>query len=271
MRRGIRIRSVMNPRRAARRARLAGYGYRVERGQEAIEEVMTQMRKPAAVGVVGSLLGASAAAAMAASLTPTTAAFPSSAPLTAGSSRHPQGLRLTVDLGWHSGSAANQPILTRLDIWFPRGSRYNGARYPICSVQTLDRSGPAGCPKGSIMGRGTGTAYADTTITRPSITVVNGGANALYFYTVLNNPARVQEPVIGHIARVHGNFTYHLSATIPQNLQVVAGVPIELTNLYITAGRGTWLATTNAPAGIQIVSTFNTGATTSELVWVGDT
>jgi hypothetical protein len=90
----------------------------------------------------------------------------------------------------------------------------------------------------------------------------------VYFYTVLNNPARVQEPVIGHITRLTGDFIYHLSVTIPRNLQIVAGVPIKLTYLHISAGRGTWLSTTAPPAGIKVVTTFSSGATTSSLVWV---
>ena len=49
------------------------------------------------------------------------------------------------------------------------------------------------------VGSGSGTAYADTVITRPKITVVNGGGDRVYFYTVLNNPARVQVPVIGYV------------------------------------------------------------------------
>lgn len=190
--------------------------------------------------------------------------------LTAGSPRHPQGLKLTASFSWLGLSAASQPILTRIDMGFPRGSVYNGARYPTCSAATLDRAGPSGCPKRSIMGHGSGVAFADTTITRPTITVVNGGASTVYFYTVLNNPARVQEPVVGHITRTPGHFTYHLSVAIPQNLQVVAGVPIELTNLTISAGRGTWLATTAAPAGIKVTGTFNTGSRISFLIWAQD-
>lgn len=227
------------------------------------------MRKLALL-VTGALLLATSAIALASpgAVHPTASA--AAGPLTAGSTRHPQGIKLGMTFGWHGLAAANQPTVVKLDIWFPRGSVYNGARYPICSSATLDRRGPAGCPRGSIMGGGTGTAYADTTITRPRITVVNGGPKIVYFYTVLNNPARVQEPVIGHITRLRGNFAYHLTATIPENLRVVAGVPIKLTDLEITAGRRDWLATTNAPAGIKIQTTFDTGASVAYEVWVQD-
>jgi hypothetical protein len=227
------------------------------------------LRKLTLATLAGALLGALAVVAIA-SATPSLRAHLAAAPLTAGSPRHPQGLKLQMQFGWQGYTPENQPMVTGFDVWFPRGSVYNGAHYPKCSLGRLNAAGPGGCPKGSIMGSGTGTATADQTITRPKITVVNGGANAVYFYTVLNNPARVQQPVIGHITRLPGNFTYHLSATIPEDLRIVAGVPIKLTELEVTAGRGHWLATTTAPAGIKIQTTYDSGATTSNTVWVQD-
>lgn len=194
----------------------------------------------------------------------------SGGPLTAGSPGHPQGLKLQMTFGWTGLNEANQPLITGIDVWFPKGSQYNANKYPRCSEATLNLRGPTGCPKGSIMGHGGGVAYADQTITRPRITVVNGGPKAVYFYTVLNNPARVQEAVVGHITRLHGRFIYHLSATIPQNLRIVAGVPIKLTSMTVTAGRAKWLATTNAPGGIRIMTTFDNGLHTSYEVWVHD-
>ena len=222
------------------------------------------MRRIAIVGFAGALLGLAGAAALASPATPTVIVREAAAgSLRAGSPSHPQGIRLTTSFGWQGFSPADRPTITRIDLWFPRGSLYNGARYPTCSLRKLDALGPSGCPRGSIMGNGTGSAFADTTITRPTITVVNGGADAVYFYTVLNNPARVQEAVVGHITRLSGPFAYHLSATIPGNLLVVAGVPIKLSYLTITAGRESWLALTSPPAGIKVTTTYDTGATTS--------
>jgi hypothetical protein len=226
------------------------------------------MRKLALAVVVGLLLGAGAAAALATARTTAHTVARAADPLSAGSPSHPQGVKLAVTLGWLTPDPATQPLVTKLDLWFPRGSQFNGARFPTCSVRVLDSAGPAGCPKASIMGRGIGDAYADTVITHPTFTVVNGGSSVVYFYTVLNNPARVQEPVVAHITRLRSAFTYHLSVTIPNNLLLVAGVPIRLTSLRITAGRGDWLAITAPPAGIKVVTTFNNGASDSTLVEV---
>jgi hypothetical protein len=228
------------------------------------------MRKLALAGIAGVLLGAGAVVALASSRRPTvTLARP--AGFSSGSPAHPQGVKLAMRLGWTGYGPANQPMVTRIDVWFPRGTHYNGAKFPKCSAHTLSAAGPRACPKGSIMGNGGGSAFADTVVTHPQITVVNGGPRDVYFFTVLNNPARVQTPVDGHISVVHGQYAYHLSATIPQILRVVAGVPVKLTELNVNAGRGKWLTTTAPPNGIKIVSTFSNGAQTSSEALVSDT
>jgi len=193
-----------------------------------------------------------------------TAAVADASGLQPGTPSHPNGVRLTTTFGWNQLGED----VTSFELWFPQGSVYNGAKFPTCSVQKLDAYGPSSCPKDSIMGSGTGTAFADTTVTRPSITVVNGGANTVYFYTILNNPARVQEPIIGHLQRLHGRYAYKLTSAIPKNLQIVAGVPINLTSLTITVGRGDWIALSGAPAGVKVQTGYANGATSAYSLWV---
>ncbi len=215
------------------------------------------MRKVVAAGVVAISLALGAAVALASS---TTTRAP--ARLKTG------GVKLSTSFGWTGLSRNRAPIITGFDLWFPPGSQYNGARYPICSPNKLDAGGPAACPKSSIMGSGEGIAFAASTTTRPKMTVVNGGAKEVLFYVVMNNPARVRKAVIGHITKVSGKFAYHLSAVIPQELRVVAGVPIKLTSLKITAGKGKWLAITSAPSGIEVDTSYSTGFKTSAQVLI---
>ena len=127
---------------------------------------------------------------------------PSVTPNKAGTPSHPQGVKLKATINWAALGSANQPIVTKFLLLFPKGARYNGGHTKTCPLKPLRNLGPSVCPKASIMGTGSGTAYADTTKTHPKITVVNGGQNTIYFYTVLNNPARVQEPVIGHVKKM---------------------------------------------------------------------
>lgn len=225
------------------------------------------MRKLAAAAIAVLMIAAGGAVALAATRP---GARPASPGLKPGSRKHPQGVRLSTTFGWSGLSRSREPIVTGFDLWFPRRSQYNGARYPSCSESRLDRDGPQRCPSGSIMGAGSGIAYAAQAITRPSITVVNGGANEVFFFVVMNNPARVREAVVGHLKHLSGKFAYHLSVKIPKNLQVVAGTPIKLTSLHITAGKAKWLAITGAPAGVEVDTTYSTGFKTSYLVWVQD-
>lgn len=225
------------------------------------------MRKLAVVALASLILAGAAAAALASPTSPNVTVKATVTPNKAGTRNHPQGVNLAVNFNWQTLGAANQPVVTGFHILFPRGSLYNGARYTQCSLGKLNSLGPSACPKAALMGHGTGTAYADATLTHPKITVVNGGANTIYFYTVLNNPARVQQPVIGHLTRMGGKWAYALSVSVPQDLQNVAGVPIELTSLSVVAGKGSWLATTGCGPGghwpFSVTTFYDTGGQSS--------
>jgi hypothetical protein len=176
----------------------------------------------------------------------TVTVHPKVIPDKAGTPAHPQGVRLDVRIDIGIPVNYNPPLVQEIDTWFPKGGLYNGGRYPTCSEQRLSAFGPFACPK-AVMGHGTGVARADTNFTYPQITVVNGGQHKVFFYTVLNNPARVQSPVPGTIIKLSGRWSYELKVAIPKVLQIVAGVPIVLQSLHIVAGHGDWIATTYCP------------------------
>jgi hypothetical protein len=208
-----------------------------------------------------------AATALAATSGPAVTVTASLSPNRAGTKAHPQGVKLTTTIKWQLLGSANQPVVKSFDVLFPKGSLYNGAKYPSCTFKKLNAAGPAACPPASIMGSGGGNAYADTVITHPKITVVNGGKSTVFFFTVLNNPARVQSPVVGKISKVGGKYAYKLHVVVPFELRHVAGVPIELTQLKITAGKQSWLATTACGPGghwpFSVTTGFESGGTSS--------
>lgn len=187
-------------------------------------------------------------------------------PSKAGTASKPRGVQIKVHVTWATPGDLEKPIVQSVDVLFPKGSKYNGAKFPKCDQNTLARQGLQGCPKGSIMGTGGGDAWADTVITHPQITVVNGGASDVYLYTVMNNPARVQAPVPGKITRMSGQWAYKLHLEVPRVLQIVAGVPIALKEITVTAGKGDWLATTACPAShkwpFSLESFYSTGGST---------
>jgi hypothetical protein len=184
-------------------------------------------------------------------------------PNKAGTPRHPQGVVLKVHVHWTTPPEDERPIVQSAITLFPKGSLYNGGKYPRCSANTMNRRGLSACPRGSIMGHGTGLAYADTVTTKPQITIVNGGPRAICLYTVLNNPARVQACVPGTITKLSsGPWAYKLVLKVPPQLQVVAGVPIQIVDFTSSAGRGTWLATTGCKNGkwpFSVETFYDTG------------
>jgi hypothetical protein len=229
------------------------------------------MRKPAfALPTVLALLAAAVLAAVAwADSTTVISGSATVTPNKAGTTKKPQGVKLSVKVRWTTPGDGDKPVIQKGIVYFPKGSLYNGAKFPSCSENTLARKGPKGCPAHSIMGTGTGTAFADTVVTRPAITVVNGGKSKVYLFTVLNNPAYVRAPVPGVIQKVSGKWAYKLTLTVPKSLQIVAGVPIALQDLTVTAGGKSyakdWLATTGCTGGKWpfSVQTFYDNATDS--------
>jgi hypothetical protein len=211
------------------------------------------MRK-LAVPVVGiAALGVAVAAAPSGAQDPppvtTVTAKAKVTPDKPGTKKKPRGVKLKVDVHWETPGDVEKPVVQRATVMFPKGSLYNGAKFPKCSANTMSRKGINGCPKGSIMGKGSGVAFADTVLTYPKITVVNGGKSSVFLWTVMTNPARVQAPVPGKITKASGKWAYKLELTVPQSLQIVAGVPIALRDFTVTAGKKDWLATTGCPEG----------------------
>jgi hypothetical protein len=165
----------------------------------------------------------------------------------AGTEAHPQGVRVGLDLRLGAPRDVDPPQLSYADVQFPAGFRYGGAGFPSCRQQTLERDGAAGCPAGSVVGHGTAVVLVDTARTEARITVVNGGVDKLFYYTVMDHPARVEAPIVGTISKLDAPWAYRLHLVVPRKLQVVAGVPVALRELRISAGAGTWLASTSCP------------------------
>ncbi len=173
-------------------------------------------------------------------------------PNKAGTKKKPQGVKLVYKATYTTPGDVEHPIITGGTVLVPKGGLYNGGKYPKCSAATLNHGGPAKCPPHSIMGTGSGVALADQVTTIPRITVINGGADKIFFWTVLQNPARVQAAVPATIKKTTGQWAYKVTFEVPKSLQIVAGIPITLNSLKVTLGGKSyakdWLATTSCPA-----------------------
>jgi hypothetical protein len=168
-------------------------------------------------------------------------------PKKVGTPAHPQGVKVTLDAKLVSENGYERPIVQRGRIMLGKGGVWNGAKFPKCTASILNRKGLKACPPGSIFGHGVATGYADTTITKPKITAVNGGKNVAFGYVQLTNPARVNQAVPVTIKKRSGKWSYQLDFSVPEDLQVVAGVPISLTKLHLQLGRKDIIASTYCP------------------------
>jgi hypothetical protein len=159
-------------------------------------------------------------------------------PKKAGTKKKPQGVKLISKVKIENlDSTREAPIVTGADIFLPKTGAWNGGKYATCSLAVLNRKGPSGCPKESLIGKGNGVAWADTVDAAPDVVIVNGGAKKIYGYTTLYRPTLVKEPVIVKINKLSGSkWGYKVSFRVPENLQIVAGVPIRLESLNVTVG-----------------------------------
>lgn len=169
-------------------------------------------------------------------------------PNKAGTPQKPQGVKIRSSARFHSPPGVDPPIVTHGFALFPRNGNWNGGKYPKCTLRILKREGVDGCPKRSRIGHADATAYADNVITRPDIEIFNGGQKLAFAYVTLYNPAFVQEPIPVRIQELKsGPWKYKASLKVPENLQVVAGVPIAARSIKGWVGRGNIIETTSCP------------------------
>ncbi|HEY6779459.1 MAG TPA: hypothetical protein VI111_00810 [Thermoleophilaceae bacterium] len=174
-------------------------------------------------------------------------------PSKAGTKSNPQGATITASAKIVTEPGFDPPIVTGVDLLVGKGLSWNGGNYVQCSKRALDREGPKGCPKESIMGNAIATARADTVNTHIDIVFVNAGSKRLFAYATLENPARVQETVVVKTTNMTGQWHYKDSFRVPKSLQVVAGVPIQVTGIKLKLGgkpyaKG-YITSTSCPKG----------------------
>jgi len=126
----------------------------------------------------------------------------------------PAGLKTKIA---SSDPAADQPpIMDRILIKLNAGGKYNGSKFPKCSLSALNSKGPKGCPSGSKIGTGTGVGYAKPVVTDPvsaKLTIFNGGSQILVYVFPDLGPTFVTVGKVIH--KKDGPFDYTLDFSIP--------------------------------------------------------
>ncbi|MHB1860752.1 MAG: hypothetical protein ACYCUM_11730, partial [Solirubrobacteraceae bacterium] len=116
----------------------------------------------------------------------------------------------------------------------------------------LHTHGPAGCPKGSVVGLGTATGYTilghQFVIEHLNVTLLNGPHAELLSWVEGKTPVAIEEVVEGVISKPRP-FGEEMSFTIPHGLlEPVPGAPgwLQTLNAHLSAKAG-WLRTTSCP------------------------
>ncbi len=174
-------------------------------------------------------------------------------PSKAGTSEDPRGVAIDATSTIETERGSEPPIVTGLDLAVGPGFSWNGDRYVTCRRRVLDRRGPRGCPRESIMGSGVAGARAGGVDTGLDMTFVNGGTGRLLAFIRFEYPARVQETIVVKGAELPGTWGYKYTLRVPASLQVVAGIPVQTTSLRFQVGgkpyARDYVATTSCPRG----------------------
>ena len=120
------------------------------------------------------------------------------------------------------------PQLTRQVIRLQRGGKFNGRRFAKCRLSKLRAKGPKGCPKRSLIGRGTGTGSAEPIISHinAKLTLFNGrrqaGRDTVYLWVFPDiGPTFV---VVGKVKRTRGRYGHVLDFKVPP-IKTLPGAP----------------------------------------------
>ena len=200
---------------------------------------------PRAALVAAVLLGL----CLAACALPTGArAAPPGASLSAAFTPERLGRRGTLDFGFSFSAPPGQvpPPLTRIELRYPDnlGIALSGLGLADCTAQTLEASGPAGCPPNSVMGYGvafTGIVLGSTTITESApITILRSpdqeGRLAVLFSAEGTTPVDTRIVFPGLLLPAPAPFGGLVSVGVPL-VPTLPGAPyISVIQLHATIG-----------------------------------
>lgn len=182
-----------------------------------------------------------------------------------GTADRPQPVRIAVDLRMApmEPDDQGQPV-EDVELTIPAGVVFRPDELETCAPKTLGKDGPKGCPPASRFGSGAVTARAGTLEVTGRATAVYGGDDRVLLWVEITNPLTVGSAISGRL-ELQSSGGYRLALQIPDDLQEVAGIPVALSRLRVSLGRGGALATTDCPeAGLPFVAQLSLGDVTAD-------
>jgi hypothetical protein len=187
-----------------------------------------------AVGVAGLLLtsiGAAAGASTQATISGTISPAVPNAPV------RPRSVALSVVAGFRTTAPGSQPAtVDKAVISFSHGATVNSRLFPSCRVGRLNRIGTKACPAGSRIGGGRTVAVGAGVVETLKVTAFNGPrGRSVLFYLHADAPVRINQAIQAPLIAIKSRFyAYQLTINVPRNLQVIAGVPVAVTQFLTT-------------------------------------
>jgi hypothetical protein len=200
-------------------------------------------------------------------------------PSKSGTAKKPKAASINVVI---QSPTENPATSDKVVVKFGKGVTFNNRAFPTCSLAKINATRSlSGCPKGSIVGKGTARALGLVGQTRvPStlkVTAVNSPGNQLQLFVETNTPITVAAPITGRLVKSSGPYGYQLNVQIPDELQEIipgtAWAPLTYFQVRVqattTVKRGgkrvsvPYVATTKCPKGgwpFTSTYTFDQGA-----------
>ena len=149
--------------------------------------------------------------------------------------------RFHVDTSF-STDTPGAPLFTiqKAVIFFPDHAGTNGALFPSCSAEQIERfrGNLRRCPRGSKIGSGTVTAQAlQLGITATGrVALFNGpGGRSIMFNIRTLLPAYINESIDAPLTQLHGRYGEKLTLVVPQSLQeILSGVFVAVKDFDVS-------------------------------------
>jgi hypothetical protein len=168
-------------------------------------------------------------------------------------------------------AGSSLPATQTITLFLPGGVRVAGATMPQCNPAVLERDGPRGCPKGSLVGSGSATGWTLGQLWPITLQLYNGPGGNLLSYITASSPVKIETVVEGTVTRPSGGaYGEEIANTIPQGLlEPLPGDQAQTVNLHVhVTGSSGWLRSTNcAPHALSV--DFRFAYTNGQTISVG--
>ena len=143
---------------------------------------------------------------------------------------------LTVDLDFSTADGTFAAPLSQAVLNFSYGAHLNGNLFPSCTADTLRNHKP--CPKGSLIGTGTGVGSLADATENITLKLYNGPkGKSITFLIHGERPAIIDISFDAPLKTYSGGlYNYGLTVPVPDALQRIAGIDVSLDFLKVKVG-----------------------------------